>query len=126
MKPWKLFINILTFLILFTNGMAQVTYSNGKTPEERAKNQTEWMKTELSLDSIQVEKVHSINLEYATKMESIKNTSGERRQKIQMLRSLSSDKDSELKKIFTKEQYKAYQRKKDDIRTEAKSRYRGR
>jgi len=67
--------------------------------------------------------VHVINLKYANKIEHLKNSNAGRRQKFREFRLLSSNKDSELKKIFTKEEYKAYQKLKDEMRNKAKSKF---
>lgn len=125
MKSMKLFISVITLILFTSSAMAQHTFSDNKKPEERAKEQTEWMKKELSLDSTLVEKVHIINLKYANKIENLKNSNAGRRQKFQEFSLLSSDKDSELKKIFTKGQYKAYQKKKNKMRNAVKSKYQG-
>lgn len=62
---------------------------NGKTLEERAKMQTEWMQKELSLDSTAVPTVQAINLKYANKMERLKNSNDGRYAKFQKYKSLS-------------------------------------
>lgn len=110
----KSYLSALTFLFFLSNGMAQNTNLE-KTPMERAKVQTDWMQKELSLDSIQKEEVYQINLNYAHKIENIKNSNVIRMQKFQAFRSLSEDKDWELKNIFTKDQFKSYLKKKDEL-----------
>lgn len=120
---------ILGIIIMFCFSLTVHAQNNdlkNSTPEERAQFQTEWMKTELALDSVQVEKVHAINLKYANKLEGIKNSSGDRRQKFQKFQKLSAEKDSELKKVVTDQQYKIYLKKKDEIRSKMKSRRKNR
>ncbi len=41
------------------------------TPEQRAKMQTEWMRTKLALNTKQVEQVYALNLQYAQKNDPI-------------------------------------------------------
>ncbi len=122
MKSMKLFISVITLFLFTSSAMAQHAFSDNKTPEERAKVQTEWMQTELSLDSTQIEKVYQINLKYANKLDGIKNSSEDRMQKFKKFKALSSDKDKDLKKVFSNEQFKIYQKKKDELRSKMKNR----
>lgn len=118
---------ILGIIIMFCFSLTVHAQNNdlkNSTPEERAQFQTEWMENELSIDSTVVPTVYDINLKYANKMESIKNSSGSRYQKFQQMKSFSGEKDSELKKVLTKEQYSLYQKRKDEIREEMKQRMR--
>ena len=125
MKSIKLFTSIIAAFLLSSSIMAQDSLSGDRSPEERAEKLTEWMKIELGLDTSLVETVHIINLKYAIKIENLKNTHSGRVKKFKHLRSLSSNKDSELKKILTKDQFKAYVKKKDEMRINAKSKYQG-
>lgn len=118
---------VLGIVIMFCFSLTVHAQNNdlkNSTPEERAQFQTEWMESELSLDSTVVPTVYDINLKYANKMESIKNSGGRRYQKFQQMKSLSEDKDNELKKIFTKEQYNTYLARKNEAREEIKQRMR--
>lgn len=101
---------------------AQVDDFKDSTPEERAQFQTEWMKSELTLDTTVVPSVYSINLKYAKKTQSIMNSGGSRLQKYRNFKASSDAKDSELKKIFTKEQYNLYQQKKEEMKEKMKER----
>lgn len=101
---------------------AQEDDFKNSTPEERAQFQTEWMKTELSLDSTVVPSVYNINLKYSKKTQSIMNSGGSRMQKYKDFKAISEAKDSELKNIFTKDQYKIYQQKKEEMKQKMKER----
>lgn len=92
------------------------------TPEERALFQTEWMKSELSLDSTVVPSVYNINLKYAKKTQSLMNSGGSKIQKYRNFKASSDAKDSELKNIFTREQYKLYQQKKEEMKQKMRER----
>lgn len=110
-------------IIAFPFGAAaQVDDFKDSTPEERAQFQTEWMKSELTLDTTVVPSVYSINLKYAKKTQSIMNSGGSRLQKYRNFKASSDAKDSELKKIFTKEQYNLYQQKKEEMKEKMKER----
>ena len=91
------------------------------TPEERANKVTEWMKTNLQLNDGQVSQVKEINLKYANKTQGLKdNTTLTRRQKLQVLSDNGKAKDKELKNVFTDDQYKTYQAKKNEIKKQLK------
>ena len=111
----------LLFLVTITLNAQDGTFKNS-TPEERAEFQTEWMKTELSLDSTVVPTVYDINLKYSKKNQTVMNSSSSRMQKYQQLKDSSESKDSELKKVFTKEQYKLYQQRKEEMKEKMKQR----
>lgn len=88
-----------------------------RPPEERADIQTRLMGNALSLsDSSRIDKVYAINLKYAKKMEELANSGGSRRVMFRKMRSLSEDKDSELKETLTSEQYEEYLELKEQMR----------
>jgi len=88
-----------------------------RPPEERAEIQTRLMGNALSLsDSSRIDKVYDINLKYAKKMEELANSGSRRRAKFRKMRSLSEDKDKELKKALTSEQYEEYLELKEQMR----------
>ncbi|MCX6287355.1 MAG: hypothetical protein NTY96_09595 [Bacteroidetes bacterium] len=79
----------------------------GMSPEDRAKHQTEILKTELKLTPAQEPKVYSINLKYTEKMRDLReiaDTAARRKS----FEALSKQKDAEYKGILTATQYKSY------------------
>jgi hypothetical protein len=111
-------------LILLTSGLtyAQDVLEDIKkmSPEENAELMTDWMKSALALDESQAARVHDINLNYAKKNREIVN-SGERKLRLhKQLSKSSKEKDGELSKILTKEQYRMYQEKKEDMKAKMK------
>lgn len=96
------------------------------TPQERAIKQTEWMKTELSLDSVTEAKVHAINLKYAEANQSLINSSESKISKIQKVKANSAAKDDELKNVLNKNQYEKYLQRKEEMRKNGRSRVRNR
>jgi len=88
-----------------------------RPPQERAEIQTRLMGNALSLsDSSRIDKVYAINLKYAKKMEELANSGARRRAKFRKMRSLSEDKDKELNKALTSEQYEEYLELKEQMR----------
>lgn len=102
-------------IILPVLGYAQEGEREPKTPEERAQKWTNWMKKELQLTAEQESSVHTINLAYAQKNETLREDERERREKLQDLRVNDEAKDKELKAVLTPEQFEKYKVKKKDM-----------
>lgn len=113
----------LVILIFYSSNIFAQNVSDNLNPNVRADRITEWMNDELGLDSTKVKMVHIINLKYAVKIEGLKNSHSPKVKKLQELRSFSSDKDNELKNVFTKKQFKIYQKKKQEMRKYVKSKF---
>src|SRR5207253_6407286 len=64
---------------------------NGHTPEERAKQQTEKMKSAVSLNSNQYDKVYQVNLEFAKKMQDLRKQEGSKEDKKESFKSLHKE-----------------------------------
>lgn len=100
----------LSFMLSGQLAMAQDgSAMQDKTPQERAKFQTEMMKNKLGLDSVQLNQVKTINLKYALKNEPVLRSDNNKLSKFRQLKSSQNEKDAELKKVFTTEQYRQYQ-----------------
>jgi hypothetical protein len=102
----------LTLLSMLVSLMAMAQNPSpmqGKTPQERAKFQTEMIRSKLDLDSAQISQIDAINLKYAIRNEPILKGGDSKFSKFRQLKSLQKEKDTELKKVFTGEQYKQYQ-----------------
>jgi len=87
---------------------------------ERASKATEWMKSNLNLTADQLPKVQDLNLKYAVKMDSLKNSSLASEEKMAAVKSDKASKDAELKSILTDEQFKIYQEKKQEMKDKYK------
>lgn len=86
------------------------------TPEQRAQLQTTLMKTKLSLDSAQVTKVQAINLKSAQKLDPILKSDGRKLKMMREVMSIQKEKDADLKTVLTDEQYKQYEKMKDELK----------
>lgn len=116
-------INLLVALLAlsvsgFTPAFAQKKGNDliNKTPEERAKFQTEMMKSKLNLNAAQQTKVEVINSNYAKKYEPIIKSSDSKIIRLSQAISLQKAKDEELKKVFTDGQYKQYEKLKEALK----------
>jgi hypothetical protein len=108
---FRLALALSLLMMLFTQ-LATAQNKTGmkdKTPEERAQFQTGLMKAKLSLDSGQLTRVQAINLKYALKNDPIIKSDISKFSKFRQIKALQKEKDGELKKVFTAEQYKQYQ-----------------
>lgn len=99
----------------FTSVTAQSKSLKDSTPEQRAKMQTEWMKTKLALHSTQIQQVYDLNLEYARKNDPILLSNDGKLAKFKKLKALQKEKSSVLSKVLNEEQYKKYEEIKDQL-----------
>lgn len=126
-KKIKSLLTVFTLLFLLISNMsfAQNTGKlKGSTVEERANFQTEWMKEKLHLDSVQVQKIKDINLKYALKNEPIMKSSDGKLAKFRQLKANQNEKEAELKKVFSKEQFKQYEVIKEELQDKMKEKMR--
>ena len=91
-----------------------------KSPEQRAAKITEWMKTNLKLSEDQVTKVGEINNRYAMKVDDIRKSTPDKKQKKSSIKALDKDKDGELKAVLSDDQFKSYLAKKEEMKEQIK------
>jgi anion-transporting ArsA/GET3 family ATPase len=108
-------------LIIFTvftaaaqNGMGQKL--KDMTPQQRADYQSGLMKTKLKLDTQQMVKVRAVNIKYALKFQPIIKSDDNRFSRLKQAMALQSQKDDELKSIFTDAQFKQYKEFESEMR----------
>jgi len=118
---------LMLVVVLLTASLTGIAYSQETktqfTPEQRAQKLTDWMKTNLKLTDAQVPQVQAINLSHAQKTEEIKNSTSDQNQKMSALKTDNEEKEKEFKKVFTPEQYSAYEAKKAELKAEMKKYY---
>jgi hypothetical protein len=119
---------ILSFTLfsLFLVGYSTTVRSQETTnfsAEKYAAKLNDWMKTNLQLTSEQIPKVEDINLKYAKKLEALKANTIPRRQKLDIMKADDKAKEKELKEVFTGDQFKKYQEKKNEIKKQMKENY---
>lgn len=118
-------IALLTLSFMLFGQLVTAQHSSvmqDKTPQERAKFQTEMMKNKLGLDSAQLKQVEAINLKFALKNEPVIKSDDSKFSKFKQIRSSQKEKEAELKKIFTAEQFKQYQTFQDEMKSQLKER----
>lgn len=125
----------ISFLIIVA-GILSITSINAQsvnrdslknaTPEQRAQMQSDMMKNKLALTDEQYKQVSDINLKYARKMDDLKQNGGGKFSKARKAKSIMSDKDDELQKVFTKEQFEKYETLKKEMMDKARDAYKNR
>jgi periplasmic protein CpxP/Spy len=119
MRITQIFLAVVLLAISSFNSYAQGKLEElmeQTTPQERAEMQTKNMTEMLSLTEDQKEKVGTVNLRYAERMQSVHNSGQGRLQRLRQMKAISGEKDLELKKIFTPAQYEKYSRHKEEMK----------
>lgn len=102
MKTRKMLLSLLSLLIagsLFAQGPKE---KPERTPEEKAKKQTEWMTKKLQLTEKQVAEVEKINKKFASEADKQRKEQMEKREKQR------TQHEAEIKKVLTPEQIAKY------------------
>ncbi|MFY0254184.1 hypothetical protein ACDQ55_09545 [Chitinophaga sp. 30R24] len=73
-----------------------------------AKTMTDSMKSKLSLSDDQYSKVYNINQQFSDDMSKVKTDNGDKTAKREQARKAYEQRDAELKKVLTDDQYKMY------------------
>ncbi|MCU4163686.1 Spy/CpxP family protein refolding chaperone [Carboxylicivirga caseinilyticus] len=95
------------FLTIFIASASQA--QNRPSPEERVKQQTEQMAKDLNLTEKQKEQVTELNKKFGEKMKKMRDENQGNREKMrEAMGELRTERNTELKKILTDEQYKKY------------------
>ncbi len=94
--------------------------------KDMAKRQTEMMVKSLNLDEEQEKTVEAINLKYADKFQKIREEAAGDREKMRTLRSnLVNNKNKELEKVLSEEQFERYKELEEERAKEMKNGPRG-
>jgi len=99
---------------------AKMALLESTTPEERALVQTELMQEKLELDDTQSASLNEINLKYAKKMEGVIKGDKSKWTKYRTAKRYEKEKDAELEELFSKDQFKAYLKYKEQLKADSK------
>ena len=116
-----LIIFLSSLLILNFQGFSQKQRMRDIPPEDRAKRQTEMMKDALKLTPDQESKVSAINLKYAKKLNELRATTKDTSLLKKSAVNLNNQKDADLKKVLTVEQFTSYQKKMAELKAMRRS-----
>lgn len=114
MKTKFLFILLSLFMGI---SMAKAQPRRGNmSAEDIAKRQTEQTTEALNLDKATSQKLYQINLKYAEKMkEAFADQGSDRESMRNEMMTLREQKNKELQKLFTKEQFEKYQKHQQEM-----------
>jgi hypothetical protein len=109
----------LSLFLLITGS----SFAQDGSKEQKATALTDSMKTRLSMNDDQYRQVYAINLDFLTKVATVKEDSGGKMAKFKKLKGMDEERDASLKKVLTEQQFKDFQVYKQENRKEMKSRY---
>lgn len=96
--------------------LAQMDRLKSMPPAERAKLQTDMMKSKLSLTAEQTPKIAAINEKYAQQMQPVIMSSEGPLVRMRKMREISGAKEGELKAVLTPDQFQKYLAEKEEMR----------
>ncbi|MCG2792639.1 MAG: hypothetical protein L6262_03700 [Weeksellaceae bacterium] len=102
MKKYQLFFTVILFLCSFKG------FSQNKTTAEKADELTKNMKSQIKFVNEKQDAVYAINLDFVTKLEQLKSQEGSKLTKIQNLKKLDSERDIQLKKVLSADEFKLF------------------
>ena len=112
-----LLVAALSLLIVVAAGAQnEMEKLKSSTPEERARLQTEMMKTKLGLTTDQTPKVAAINQKYAQRMDPIIKGQEGPLMRLRQMREVGQAKEAELKGVLSPEQFQKYLAEKQEMR----------
>jgi hypothetical protein len=109
-------IAVITLVIGMPCAFAQLNELKNTTPGERASLQTELMKSKLALTAEQTQAVADLNLKYANRMEPIIKGSSNSLSKMFQMRKINNEKETELKRILSPQQWEKFDASRDEMR----------
>jgi len=122
MKSLK--ILTLFFAIFLVNAntslaQSQETKLTDEQKEELAQNMEEFLEV-LNLSEEQKPEFEAITKKYAEQMQAVKDGGGGKLSMYRKVKSIRKDKNSEMKKLLSKEQYEAYLEKQEEMQAKMK------
>jgi len=107
---------VILFVFEMPRAFAQLDELKNTTPGERASLQTELMKSKLALTAEQTQAVADLNLKYANRMEPIIKGSSNSLSKMFQMRKINNEKETELKRILSPQQWAKFDASRDEMR----------
>ena len=116
----KQFIHLFIALLITATVSAQSKLTDEQTKEAKAKYQE--YKQQLNLNDDQSKKVDAINTTYFEGIAELKTSNASKLSKYKKFKSLSSERDKQMKDVLTKDQYKTYKEQQQEMKDEFKQR----
>lgn len=115
-------ILVIALIIGVPQAFAQLDELKNTTPVERASLQTELMKSMLALTPEQTQPVADLNLKYANRMEPIIKGPSSSLTKMFEMRKTNNEKETELKRILSSQQWEKFDASRDEMRQQFEDR----
>lgn len=123
MKKLSFLITVALFAFSASQAVAQQGGNRNMKPEERAKQMTERLKTDVKLTDAQYEKVYALNLKQIQQMqEARKDNAAQQGDRREAFRTMQKNREDELAKILTAEQMQQYRETQKKNAAEARER----
>ena len=102
-------------------GQSKATTLTDEQKEELAKNMEEYFEA-LNLSEAQKPEFKAITEKYAKQMKAVKDSGGGKLQKYKKVKSIQKNKNSEMEKLLSKDQYEVYLEKQEEMQKRMKKR----
>jgi hypothetical protein len=122
MKAGIRFLSVMVLSTIMGTLSAQMSQGGQRvqrTPEETAKAQVEWMKTDLKLDEPTQKKVYDVVLKYAKQASEVRQKlmpAGDRDAMRAKITEINAERDKELKVILGEKNYELFKSKESERR----------
>src|SRR5215510_14027603 len=118
MLLWTTMLPFIAPMLICAASEAQTSMDalRNSTPAERARLQTDMMKSKLSLTPDQTTKIAAINEKYAQQMEPIIKGQEGPLARMRQMRQVSAAKEAELKSVLSPEQFQKYLAEREEMR----------
>ena len=113
---------LLVFILLGANNSFAQSSSTSLTDEQKeeiAKNIKEFQKV-LNLSEEQKPEFEAITKKYAQEMKAMKDSGGGKLKKYRKFKSIQKNKNAEMEKLLSKDQYEAYLEKQEEMQKKMK------
>ncbi len=127
MKVLKILSLFFALCLIGTNTtFAQSRATNlTEAQKEEIKKNIEEYSTALDLSEEQKPKFEEITKKYAKQMKAVKDSGGRPMSKFKKVKSIRKNKDAEMKQLLSKDQYKVYLEKQEEMQKKMKERRKG-
>ena len=118
MKVLKILSLVFALFLIGTNTtFAQSKVANlSEEQKEKIKQNLEEYTTALHLSEAQKPKFKEITIKYAKQMKAVKDNGGSRMSKYKKVKSIRKNKDAEMKRLLSKDQFKVYLEKQEEMK----------
>ena len=122
MKSLKILSLFFALFLIGTNTTFAQSRANDLSEEqkEEIKKNLEEYATALDLTEDQRPKFAEITKRYAKQMKAVKDNGGRRMSKFKKVKSIRKNKDAEMKTLLSKDQYKVYLEKQEEMKSKIK------